>query len=50
MKKNPPNNPLNGNGLVQLTTVGNSIRLKWVKSESTGAGLKKMNVLAKPDK
>ena len=28
----PPNIPLNGNGLVQLIIVGNSIRLKWVNN------------------
>ena len=27
----PPNNPANGNGLVQLIWVGHSIQLKWVK-------------------
>ena len=26
-----PNNPLNGNGLIQLTRVSNSIQLQWVK-------------------
>ena len=27
-----PNNPLNGNGLLLLTRVGHSIRLKWVNT------------------
>ena len=30
--KIPPNNPLNGIGLVHLIIVGNFIQLKWVKS------------------
>ena len=33
MKKTPPKNPYNGNGLVQLIPIGNSIRLKWVKTK-----------------
>ena len=30
-EKIPPKNPYNGNGLVQLIKLGNSIRIKWVK-------------------
>ena len=31
MEQIQPNNPLNGNGLVKLIIMGNSIRLKSVK-------------------
>ena len=35
-KKNPPNNPYNGNGLIQLITVGNSIGINVLINTPSG--------------